>query len=305
MSNRVIATIDLGSNSFHLLISKIENKTDAIKIHRSKQKVQLRSGLTETNDLSQSAKNRALNCLKQFREKIIEHKVTEIKILGTYTLRKAEKQISLFLEEASKTIGARIEVISGEEEARLIYVGASKMAKFDNKQVLIVDIGGGSTELIIGKGSQIFKLSSLEMGCVSIQDRFFSDGNLNEINFNAAISYAKGLLMPIFKDYKSISWQEALGASGTIRSIASVIRNTYEQPKMITKHYLDRLKNDLIKLKKVNAISFKGLRSDRENILPGGFCVLYAIFELFDINSMYESQGALREGMLFEAINQK
>ncbi|TNF65342.1 MAG: Ppx/GppA family phosphatase [Gammaproteobacteria bacterium] len=307
MHEKILATIDLGSNSFHMLISSVIGTSGSYQIktlYRNKYKVQLRSGLDNEGHLSTEVQGKALECLGNFSESIKKYAVTDIKALGTYTLRKAQANNQAFLMKASNVLGAEIEVISGLEEARLIYVGASKMANLDKEQALIIDIGGGSTELVIGKGRDIIELESLEVGCVSVQDQFFSDNKLSLSNFVSAITYTKEVLKPIIKTYKQIGWQRTLGASGTIRSIASVMKALHWNQGEISKSGLDGICAKLIELKVVDAISLPGLRVDRENILPGGFCVLYAIFDLLNIDLMYQSNGALREGMLFEMVDE-
>ncbi|MCF6765514.1 Ppx/GppA family phosphatase [Thiotrichales bacterium 19S3-7] len=307
MHEKIVATIDLGSNSFHMLISSVSGISGNYQIktlYRNKYKVQLRSGLDAKGNLSEKVQHKALECLAKFSESMLKYNVTDIKALGTYTLRKAQAYNQEFLAEASKVLGQKIEVISGLEEARLIYVGASKMANLETEQALIVDIGGGSTELVIGRGCDILELESLEMGCVSIQDQFFSDGKLSLSNFSSAIAYAKEVLQPIVKRYNSIGWQQTLGASGTIRSIASIMKAMHWSQGEISQLLLDGVCTKLMELKDVDSISLPGLRIDRENILPGGFCVLYAIFDLMDIDLMHQSNGALREGMLYEIVDE-
>ncbi|MCF6808054.1 Ppx/GppA family phosphatase [Thiotrichales bacterium 19S9-12] len=307
MRQKILATIDLGSNSFHILISSVIKQKEKFEIktlYRNKSKVQLRSGLDEQGYLSEKTQKKALKCLASFSDAMKKHKVTDIKILGTYTLRKAQINNQAFLDEAALVVGAPIEVISGEEEARIIYVGASNMAKLNHMQTLIVDIGGGSTELVIGKGSHILELKSIDMGCVSMQDAFFSDNKLTLSNFVCAISYAKSMLKPLVKKYHNIGWDVALGASGTIRSVASIMKELKWSNGDISQEGLDGICAKLIKLKLVNEISLPGLRVDRENILPGGFCILYAIFDMFNLKAMQQSKGALREGMLYEMLEQ-
>lgn len=303
MSSRKLATVDLGSNSFHMLISEMGEEGQLKEVYRGKSKVQLRSGLTDENGLTDEAKDRALDCLRNFALSIQHYEVDTIKVIGTYTLRKAQENIADFIAEAEAVLGAPIEIISGEEEARLVYVGASSVSKVGKKKSLIVDIGGGSTELVIGKNRNLKVLNSLEMGCVSMQNQFFGDGMLTFTNFAKAIDFAKTQIEPVAADYIQQGWEAALGSSGTIISISELAKANQWSDGEITRDVLEQLIANLLMKKTVSEIHFSGLRADRENILAGGVSVLYAIFERLGIKSMSKSDGALREGMLFELVN--
>jgi exopolyphosphatase/guanosine-5'-triphosphate,3'-diphosphate pyrophosphatase len=303
MSSKKVATIDLGSNSFHMLISEVTTKGDIKELYRGKSKVQLRVGLTENMALTDDAKTRALECLQNFALSIQHYQVDEVKVVGTYTLRKAKENIQDFLSQAEVILNTKIEVISGEEEARLVYVGASSVTQARKKQALIIDIGGGSTELVIGKAQDLKALVSLEMGCVSIQSQFFNDGLLSLSNIAQAITYAHGLIDPVAAEYVQKGWEVVLGSSGTIRSISDLALANNWSDGSITREVLENLAAELLQKKVVADIHFNGLRADRENILAGGFCVLYALFNRLGIKRMLKSDGALREGMLYEIVN--
>ncbi|WP_116963460.1 Ppx/GppA family phosphatase [Fastidiosibacter lacustris] len=303
MSSKKVATIDLGSNSFHMLISEVTIEGQIQELYRGKSKVQLRAGLTEDMRLTDEVKARALECLQNFALSIQHYQVDEVKVVGTYTLRKAKENIYDFLDEAQRILKAKVEVISGEEEARLVYVGASAVVEAQKKKALIVDIGGGSTELVIGKGQNLKSLVSLEMGCVSVQNQFFNDGLLTLANFSQAINYAYNLLDPIVAEYIQQGWDVALGSSGTIRSISDLALAHNWSDGSITWDVMEILAAELLQKRVVANVHFNGLRSDRENILAGGFCVLYALFNRLGIKKMLKSEGALREGMLYEIVN--
>lgn len=292
-----IATIDLGSNSFHMLIVEVNERQKFRVLTRQKQKVQLRAGVTEAGFLDHSAQERAFKCFERFAKQIRLHEVAHVDVVGTYTLRMA-KEIDDFLAKAHDILGHPIRVISGEEEARLIYVGASTGRHLEDKH-LIIDIGGGSTELIIGENSQILALASTDMGCVSFQQRFFSDGLITEQGFKSAIEAAKSLLAPIREQFINESWSRCLGTSGTVQAIHSILKVRNET---ITLENLHQIRLQLLELGQVDQIRFEGLRSDRENILAGGLSVLIGIFESFSIDSMQLSKGAVREGVLHELI---
>lgn len=304
MSSKKVATIDLGSHSFHMLISEVTTEGDIKELYRGKSKVQLRAGLTDEMGLTDEVKARALECLQNFALSIEHYQVDEVKVVGTYTLRKAKENIEDFLNEAQSILKTQIEVITGEEEARLVYVGASSsIIQTKKKQALIIDIGGGSTELVIGKGQNLKALVSLELGCVSMQNQFFNDGLLNLSNMTQAITYAHNLIEPIATEYIQKGWEVVLGSSGTIRSISDLALANNWSDGSITREVLENLAAEILQKKVVANIHFNGLRADRENILAGGFCVLYALFNRLSIKKMLKSDGALREGMLYEIVN--
>ena len=298
----VVATIDLGSNSFHMLISQTDGQGNLKDLYCGKSKVQLRSGLQEDGNISPEAQEKALDCLRNFAYSIEHYQAQQIKVVGTYTLRKAKAKCQSFLDKAEKILGTPIEIISGEEEARLIYVGASKGIKVNKKNTLIIDIGGGSTELVIGKGSNLKSLISLEMGCVSTQDSFFGDGRLTLGHFAEAIEYSKSLVKPITAEFKQLGWGACLGASGTIKSVSDLLKINDLTDGEITREGLEIVARLIMEKRNVKNIHFPGIRADRENILAGGFCVLYALFDELNIKGMNVSSGALREGMMYELV---
>lgn len=292
-----LATIDLGSNSFHMMIVEVNDRRQHKVIARQKQKVQLRAGLQQNGELDLDSQQRALKCFERFSKLILDHQVQHVDIVGTYTLRIA-KGLDQFLQQAHEVLGHPIRIISGEEEARLIYVGASCGRELI-KRHLIIDIGGGSTELIIGEDSKILALASLEMGCVSFQQQFFADDLMTDANFANAISAAKQCLQAVAQQYSSLGWSICLGTSGTVQAINSIFTKRGDA---LTLPNLRQLQQDLVKMHQVNAISLPGLRADRQNILAGGLSVLIAIFQMFSIEQMQLSKGAVREGVLFELI---
>ena len=297
-----IATIDLGSNSFHMLISEINNnKVKTITTEKSK--VQLRAGLTDSFDIDDDTKQRAIECLSNFSKQIKNNNVDIIEAVGTYTLRKAENNISKFKKNMEKTLGAKISIISGNEEARLIFLGASKHIEKNNK-ALIIDIGGGSTEFIIGENENILISKSLEIGCVEVQQKFFKNGEINFTNFHNAINYSKEIIKPIVNEYKKYNWNIAIGSSGTIQSLIK-ISNTYCGINVITKIFLNQFISQMIDRKTILNLEFDGLRKDKEGVIAGGTAILYAIFDVLNLEYVTLSKGALREGILYEIINNK
>lgn len=295
----ILATIDLGSNSFHLLVVESLGGKVVREVARHKEKVQLRAGLQKDGTLDEAAQNRALKCFARFSTILKAQKPDKVKVVGTYTLRSA-LNLDNFLIKAHKTLGYPIEIISGEEEARLIYVGVSSEFQSE-QQCLVVDIGGGSTEFVIGNQSEIIKAKSLNMGCVSFQQQYFEDGLLSTDNFDRAVLGAKENLNEIAQVYKTTGWSVCVGSSGTIQAISSVLNVELDDTE-ITLHHLNSLREKLKTLIKVDAIHLPGLRQDRENILPGGLSILIAIFETLEIKKMSMSRAAIREGVMFELL---
>ncbi|AXA33325.1 Ppx/GppA phosphatase family protein [Francisella adeliensis] len=301
--SKIVATIDLGSNSFHMLISEIMSDGEVVTLSKQKQKVQLRAGLNNNLTISKDVQERAIQCLEFFAEEIENYNVEHVKAVGTYTLRKAKNKIKGFKRKLDKALGTKIKIISGPEEARLVYVGARDNHDI-KKKTLVIDIGGGSTECVIGKGDKILVAKSLDMGCVGAQKECFIDEKLNFNNFHNAVSKAKKILDPIATKYKRISWNTVLGSSGTITSVTGICQEMTGSP-IITKEFLNDLITKMMDKKFVEHIQFEGLREDRESVLAGGVAILYAVFESLGISQMSLSNGAVREGMLYELVKNK
>jgi exopolyphosphatase/guanosine-5'-triphosphate,3'-diphosphate pyrophosphatase len=301
--SKIVATLDLGSSSFHMLISEIKPDGRVVTLSKQKQKVQLRAGLNKNLTITDEAQEKAIKCLEFFSEEIKLHNVEHVSAVGTYTLRKAKSKTRAFKKKLDKALGAKIRIVSGAEEARLVYVGAKD--NNDAKQkTLVIDIGGGSTELVIGRGNKILIARSLDIGCVAVQNDCFSNDKLDFQNFYGAVSNAKKIFEPILIKYKKIGWNRVLGSSGTIITVANICTKMTNKS-IITKDFLNELVVKIISKNTVDNISFKGLREDRENVLAGGVVILYAIFDSLDIFEMGISNGAVREGMLYELVKNK
>jgi len=230
---RTLAAIDLGSNSFHMIIARLRDGHFQV-VDRLREMVQLRAGLDQDGRLTDEAQDRAIACLQRFGERINGLSNDSVRLVGTNTLRVAKNSRS-FLRKAKKALGHPIEIIAGEEEARLIYLGVAHALAFDNSRRLVMDIGGGSTEFIIGEGFSGLKRESLEMGCVSFSQRFFDDGKINKSRMKAAIIAAGSRLRDIQRPYRKMGWSEAIGASGTIRCVAGIVKeNNWSDDGVIT-----------------------------------------------------------------------
>lgn len=294
----LLAAIDLGSNSFHLIVAR-SVQSEIRTLERLGEKVQLAAGLDADNNLTEEAQQRALDCLSRFAPFLTGIHPDNIRIVGTNALRAAHNSRQ-FLNRAEKVLGHPLEVISGREEARLIYVGAAHSLATPQGRRLVADIGGGSTEFIIGEGFDAQALESLHMGCVAYSKRFFSDGQISTKRYQQAVLAAKNELLNIVKPYKKLGWQETVGTSGTIKACAAVLQQNGWSEGPITREALGKLSKALLKFKDLDSVSLDGLRSDRAKVFPAGVAILQAIFELLDISEMTFTDGALREGVLFD-----
>ncbi|MBA8782883.1 exopolyphosphatase [Aeromonas sp. PS2Canimalfood6] len=297
MDNSLYAAVDLGSNSFHMVIARLTEGRMQI-IDRIKERVRLAEGMDEQRRMSPEAMARGLDCLALFAERLTNIKPDQIRIAGTYTLRRASNARD-FVREAAKVLNHPIEIISGQEEARLIYQGVAHTQHIEG-QVLVVDIGGGSTELIIGEGFEHKALTSRKMGCVSFTQSFFGNGKLGEKAFNAAVLEAQHQLAPIINQYRKLGWQSCLGSSGSIRTVRDVLQGEEWTDGAITLAGLERLKEEMLKHKRVDQLKLAGLTEERQGVFAAAVAILLGLFTSLPIERMEYSDGALREGLLYE-----
>jgi len=300
IDSNLLAAIDLGSNSFHLMVARsVQGEIQTLE--RLGEKVQLAAGLDQDSNLTEEAQQRGLDCLSRFAPFLTGIDPDNIRIVGTNALRAAHNTRS-FLNRAQKVLGHPLEIISGREEARLIYVGAAHSLATAKGRRLVADIGGGSTEFIIGDGFEPQALESLHMGCVVYSKRFFPDGQITTKRYQQAVLAAKNELLNIVKPYKNLGWQQTVGTSGTIKATAAVLLQNGWSDGLITPEALGKLSKALLKFKDLDSVQLDGLRADRAKVFPAGVAILQAIFELFDIQEMTFTEGALREGILSDLL---
>jgi len=295
-----IAAIDLGSNSFHMIIAQ-QLQGELRTLDKRGEKVQLAAGLNERGYLSEEAMQRGLECLRGFAKHLRGFKPEAVTILATNALRVARNR-SEFIVRAEEILGFQIEVIAGREEARLIYLGVSHTQADDEGKRLVVDIGGGSTEFIIGERFESKALESLFMGCVSYTRQFFPDGDISELNFHRAVARARRELLEIQQAYKAIGWSEVIGSSGTIRATEQVLIKKGWSEQGITREGLNKLCQWLTSHKTISAIDLPGFKPQRQQVFIAGVAILKGIFDTFKIKKMDYSDGALREGALWDLI---
>lgn len=296
----MLASVDLGSNSFHLLLARVV-KGEVRVVDRLRDTTRLAGGLGEDGRLDDATQARALATLALFGQRLRELPQGAVRAVGTSTLRKAANA-SEFLEAARQALGHPIEVISGREEARLIYVGVAHTLPDDPGRRLVVDIGGGSTECILGERHEPLLVDSLDMGCVSYSARFFADGAISKEALRRAETAARLEMQPMERRYRSMGWELAIGASGTVGAVHEVLKAEGWSRQGITRAGLDKLTKYLLQAGKVSKLELAGLRPDRAQVLPAGVAILRALFEGLEIRKMNHSSGALREGVLYDLI---
>jgi exopolyphosphatase / guanosine-5'-triphosphate,3'-diphosphate pyrophosphatase len=292
----VLAAIDLGSNSFHMLIGRVDNGAIVI-LERLKEMVQLGAGLDEERLLSDAAQERGLACLQRFGPHVRTLPEQKVRVVGTNTLRVA-RNTERFLERAQQALGHGVEVISGIEEARLIYAGVVRDLAPSEERRLVVDIGGGSTELVIGQGTTPLDLESVYLGSVAMMKRHFADGKINARRFLRAELSALQELERVQGRFRRLGWSSAVGASGTIRAVARVVHENALGASGLTREAVRRVRDAVIEAGSVERLGFNGLSRSRATVLPGGLAVLSAVFESLGLASMDVSSSALREGLL-------
>jgi exopolyphosphatase / guanosine-5'-triphosphate,3'-diphosphate pyrophosphatase len=296
----VIAAIDLGSNSFHMVVARRSNGEITI-LDRIREMVRLGAGLDENGRISAEAAELALACLGRFRERLGALAAGQVRAVGTNTLRRARRR-NAFLSRARGALGHPIEVVSGVEEARLVYLGAVHSLPSQAGRRLVVDIGGGSTELIIGEGYDALRLESLYMGCVSSSEAFFPGGVITEKGFRDARLNARRELEPIRQPFRQVDWQQAVGTSGTIRATGRLLRLLGVSGGEITPPGLELLRERLLAAGTIGRHDLPGLSDQRAPVYPGGLAVLMEVLDALGIESMVPAEGALREGLLWDLV---
>ena len=301
IDEELLAAIDMGSNSFHLAIARVDHG-EVKKVASMSEKVQLAAGLDENKNLTEAAQQRGLACLSRFVGRLCSVQPNRLRIVATNALRQA-KNGHEFIQKAAEILPKHIEIIAGREEARLIYLGVSHTMVNSGRR-LVIDIGGGSTELIIGEEFEPIHTESLQMGCVAFTKAFFVDGEINQKSFDKAVVAARKELSGIANTYKEAGWDTVVGSSGTIKACRQITVNMgwSNEKEELTRDGLDKLKEKLLKYKHVAEMEFDGLKEDRRAVLPAGIAILYAIFDVLELDKLVYSDGALREGVMYDLL---
>ncbi|MEJ1354182.1 MAG: exopolyphosphatase [Candidatus Sedimenticola sp. (ex Thyasira tokunagai)] len=297
-----IAAIDLGSNSFHMIVARVSS-SDFQVMDKLREMVRLGAGLDKEKNLSAEAEERALGCLERFGQRLRTLPQGSVRAVGTNTLRQVRNS-GRFLQAAEAALGHPIKIISGREEARLVYLGVAHGLAAGDERRLVVDIGGGSTELIIGDDFVPRQMESMHMGCVSMSRRHFAEGEITAAAMHRAQLTGALEMLPVKHKYRSSGWQLAVGSSGTIRAIGKVIHAAgwAEERDGITYASLKKLRKALIKAGHIDQVHLEGLSPERRPVFVGGVAVLCSVFEALMIEQMQISDMALREGLLYEML---
>ena len=297
----LLAAVDLGSNSFRLEIGRYDrgqiNRTEYLK-----ETVRQGNGLDADRNLTQEAMQRGWDCVARFGERLAGFKKTQVRAVATQTLREARNRDE-FLAKANKILGFSIDVISGREEARLIYQGVAHMLPQSDERRLVVDIGGRSTEMIVGKGLEARTMESYRLGSVAWSMKYFNDGQFSERAFDSAEIAAKAILDEAANSYRAGAWDVAYGSSGTIGAVSDVLSAAGWTPGLVTREGLDWLLDRLIKAQSADRLKIDGMKEDRRAVIGGGVSVLRAVFDLLGIQQMQVALGALRHGVLYDLLD--
>ena len=295
-----LAAVDLGSNSFRLEVARVSGD-QLYPLDSLKETVRLAGGLGDDKQLDEAAQERALACLHRFGERLRGLSPEAVRCIGTSTLRIA-RNADAFIARAEIALGHPIEVVAGREEARLIYLGVAHSLTASPDKRLVVDIGGGSTELIIGHGLKPHERESLHMGCVNFSQRFFAAGVIDKAALKAAEVAARLEVERIAREFSKANWQQAIGSSGTARALREILEQNGWSASGITADGLAQLRTQFIKAGHVDALQLAGLRNDRRPVIAGGFAIMAGVFAELGIEQMAVAETAMREGILYDLL---
>ena len=298
--SQILAAVDLGSNSFHMIVVRLSHGQPKV-IDRLREMVRLAAGLDDMNRLDEQRQQIALGCLGRFGERIRDIHADSVRVVGTNTLRKLHRS-SNFVDRAAESLGHPVEIISGIEEARLIYQGVTQSSPSVNGVQLVVDIGGGSTEIIQGCGSEPEAMESLNIGCVGLSTLCFSGGKLSKRRFERARIRARLELEPIRLGFRRFKPERVMGASGTVREAHAVIAAMAGKSADVTIDGLESLIGEMKRAGHLDRLNLPGLSEQRKPVFPGGIAILIEVMSALNIARMHVSEGALREGIIYDMV---
>jgi exopolyphosphatase / guanosine-5'-triphosphate,3'-diphosphate pyrophosphatase len=294
------AALDLGSNSFHLLVAQEAGGRIQV-LDKIKDMVRLAEGLDEDDRLVEPVIQRAIACLERLGQRLRDIPHDNVRVVATNTLRRAANAAE-FIRRAEVALGRTVEVISGREEARLIYLGVSHALEDHRERRLVVDIGGGSTEVILGRRFEPELMESLHMGCVGMSRQHFGDGRLRPGRFQDAVNQARQELEPVRRAYTEAGWDTAVGASGTVLAAQEILNQMGRDPGGITLEGLEHIRRVMLQAKDISRLALPGLPAERAPVFPGGLAILVALFDSLEIERMQATSGALREGVIHDLL---
>lgn len=296
----LLAAVDLGSNSFHMVVARYEHG-ELRAIDRLRDSVRLAMGLRPDRSLEPQRRERALNCLSRFGQRLRGFPHERVRAVATNSVRLLAKP-QAFLMPAETALGHPIDVVSGREEARLIYLGAAHGLPRSKQRRLVIDIGGGSTEFIIGHDFDALERESLQMGCVATTLRFFADGVFTVKRWNAAYTEISVEMQQFAANYRARGWHDAFGSSGTVRAIGSIVQESGWSDGGITPASLDMLRDAIIVAGSVAALKLPGLNEERTAVIAGGVLILQAALDVLGVSQIGVCETSMREGMLYDML---
>ena len=299
----LLAAIDLGSNSFRLVIAEVQSNSAGHHLRmldQIKEPVRLGAGLDQRRELTEAAQQRAIEALSRLAERIRHFDAVNVRAVATNTFRVA-RNAKAFLDRASTALGFPIEVIAGREEARLIYAGASRALPVDGRRRLVVDIGGGSTECIVGRDHEPLRRESLEIGCVSVTRDYFAEGAITKSSLRRARIHCAERLAGEVRGFRRLGWDYAIGTSGSAKALVQIAA-AQSGSASLTAQALKRIESLLLEAGTLEKLQIEGLKPDRQGVIAGSLCVMQAVFEEFGIESMTFCESALREGVLHDLL---
>lgn len=300
----LIAAVDMGSSSFRMVVARVDYSHEQPQIYiidSLREPVRLGAGLDSDKNLDQPSQQRALECLSRFSERLRSFKASQVRAVATNAVRVARNGAEL-IKQAQEVLGFDIDVISGAEEARLVYCGVAHQLPMGQGQRLVVDIGGGSTEFIIGEDYKPIAMESLYVGCVSSAEQFFPGGRITPKNMHSAILSARREIVILRRQLTELGWTHVVGSSGTARALAEICESNQWSDHGLTKKGLEKIKDELIRIGDMKAFDLPGVKEDRRYNIPGGLAVMMAVFEELELTEMQTSEGALRQGLLYDLL---
>lgn len=297
----LLAAVDLGSNSFHMVVARYvlgQLRT----VDRLRETVRMAEGLDRKGGLAPEVRQRALECLSRFGQRIRDVPPQRVRAIATNTVRRLAAPQS-FLMPAETALGHAIEVVAGREEARLIYLGVAHAQPSKPGDLrLVIDIGGGSTECIIGSGFEAIERESLQLGCIATTRRFFDNGKLSKKKWRDALTEVTAEFQQFAGTYRALGWQEALGSSGTNKAIGEICAAMKLTKGAVTAEALPLVRERLLQAERIELIDLPGLSADRRPVIAGGILVLEAAFNALGLSRMAVSKAAMREGVLYDML---
>lgn len=297
---QVMAAIDMGSNSFHMVLARLEGG-EVRPVQKLAEKVMLAAGLDAKNQLSDEAMERGIACLRRFAQMADNVDPHWIRCIGTNTLRRA-RNAEKFLTHVREILNCPVEVVAGREEARLIYLGVSHSLPDTPGRRLVFDIGGGSTEFIVGERFDALMTESLHIGCVDYRERFFPKGGIGAKLFDKAVTSARREITSIDAACKKLGWESVVGSSGTVRAVEAAAQASGYCTSGVTLEAMYKLRERVVKAKSFAELDIPGLKEDRRSVFPSGLAIMIAICEQLSIERMGSSEGAMREGVLYDML---